>query len=97
MTKKLISIVYRAFSQGDITMSRPQVYETDKSDEELCEMVFHQTNTYHGDFWDAHELPANRSHTALSVGDSVIIDGAEWTCEDFGFTKRDSGHIQPVA
>jgi hypothetical protein len=97
MTKKLISIVYRAFGDGDIAMTKPYFYETTESDEVLCEMVFHQTNTYQGDLWDAIELPADRTHTALSVGDSVIIDGTEWTCEDIGFTKRESGHIQPVA
>lgn len=100
MTKKLVSIVYRAFSDGDIATTKPVVIETYKykTDEDLCEQVFVQTNTYYGEIWDALQpLPENRSHTALSVGDSVIIDGVEWTCEALGWKRRGDGHRQDVA
>lgn len=98
MTKKLVSIVYKAFDDGLVTMTKPVFIETDKSDNALCEQVFHQTNTYQGPIWDAMQpLPENRTHTALSVGDSVIIDGVEFTCEDIGFERRGDGHRQHVA
>lgn len=98
MTKKLVSIVYKAFKDGRLTMTKPVFIETDKSDEALCEQVFHETNTYQGPIWDAMQpLPEDRGHTALSVGDSVIITGVEFTCEEFGFKRRGDGHRQHVA
>ena len=46
------------------------------------------TNLYAGKVWDAVEsvMPAERSHTALSVGDFVSIDGRTYRCADLGFT-----------
>jgi len=61
-------------------------------DEEILEMLFHQTNTYSGDVWDKYfkdKMPENRSHTALSVGDRVRIerdgDSSLYVCADFGW------------
>jgi hypothetical protein len=61
-------------------------------DEEILEMLFHQTNTYSGDVWDKYfkdKMPENRSHTALSVGDKVTIerneDKSTYVCADFGW------------
>lgn len=54
----------------------------------VCEMVFHSTNTYQGDLWDALQpLPEDRTHTALCVGDEVTIDGQTYRCDDFGFSE----------
>lgn len=60
----------------------------DESDLEFCERVFANTNLYAGKVWDAVEsvMPAERSHTALSVGDFVSIDGRTYRCADLGFT-----------
>lgn len=55
---------------------------------ELCERVFHETNIYEGNFWDAIQpLPEKRSHTALSMGDVVIVNGDRYSCEEIGFKK----------
>ncbi len=59
------------------------------SDHDIAEHLFMNTNTYCGAVWDAIEkvLPANRSHTALSMGDLVEIDGRVYRCEAVGFKK----------
>ncbi len=57
------------------------------SDAQVCEAVFHQTNTYRGDLWDAIQpLPSpRRTHTALSVGDEVTVRGTTYRCEPAGW------------
>ena len=59
----------------------------DLSDEQVCEAVFHQTNTYRGDLWDAIQplLSPRRTHTALSVGDEVTVRGITYRCEPAGW------------
>lgn len=52
----------------------------------VAETVFAHTNFYAGYVWDAMQpLPEPRPHTALSVGDVVIVDGLALYCDDFGF------------
>jgi hypothetical protein len=54
----------------------------------LCEFLFRDTNTYRGSLWDLLQpLPENRTHTALSVGDEVTIDGLTYRCADLGFVR----------
>ena len=59
----------------------------DLSDWQVCEAVFHQTNTYRGDLWDAIQplLSPRRTHTALSVGDEVTVRGTTYRCEPAGW------------
>lgn len=56
-------------------------------DKTICEQVFADTNRYEGAIWEAMRevMPAERSHTALSVGDKVSIDGRTYRCEPIGF------------
>ena len=63
-------------------------FDLHENDLSFCERVFANTNTYQGQVWSALEphLPATRSHTALSVGDLVSIDGRTYRCADLGFT-----------
>jgi hypothetical protein len=57
-------------------------------DEMVCEFVFRDTNTYSGSLWDLLQpLPEDRTHTALSVDDTVEIDGRVWRCADIGFER----------
>jgi hypothetical protein len=54
----------------------------------LCEFVFRDTNTYSGNLWTLLQpLPEERTHTAMSVGDEVTIDGRTYRCEDIGFKE----------
>jgi hypothetical protein len=57
------------------------------SDWLICEELFKETNTYAGKLWDAlqYSIPANRTHTALSVGDEIDIDGTVYRCEPVGW------------
>jgi hypothetical protein len=55
--------------------------------EQVCEMVYRDTNLYCGTVWDALQpvLPTDRTHTALSEGDHVTVDGDRYRCAEFGF------------
>jgi hypothetical protein len=55
----------------------------------VCAMLFSQTNLYKGHLWDLLEtvLPENRTHTALSVGDEVTVDGVTHRCQPVGWLE----------
>jgi hypothetical protein len=61
------------------------------SHNQICDIVFEQTNLYQGALWNVLEpaLPADRTHTALSVGDEVTIfnhnTGFTYRCAHFGW------------
>jgi hypothetical protein len=60
-------------------------------DKKWCEEIFSNTNNYSGSLWSVIEplLPANRTHTALSVGDEITISNLyssrTYRCDDFGW------------
>lgn len=60
-----------------------------ESDMQLLNMVYQDTNIYAGRIWDLlqDKLPFDRTHTALSVGDAVAIDGTTYVVKDFGFEE----------
>lgn len=60
----------------------------EQTDLELCERIYANTNLYQGVIWDTLQavIPADRPHTALSVGDLVSIDGRKYVCADIGFS-----------
>ena len=54
----------------------------------ICERLFRDTNLYEGEFWNLLQpLPEDRTHTAMSVGDEVIINGRTYRCADVGFEE----------
>ena len=55
----------------------------------LCEGIYQNTNLRAGGYWDIIQpkLSAFRTHTAISVGDEIEIDGQVYICADFGFEK----------
>jgi hypothetical protein len=61
-------------------------------DEQICDSIFHVTNMQEGELWELIEsvMPENRSHTSLSVGDQVVVDGEIYTCANFGWKKNDA-------
>lgn len=60
--------------------------EDSMSIDQICEAVYRDTNWYEGSVWDAMQpLPELRSHTALSIGDVVSVNGIEMLCSEFGF------------
>lgn len=59
----------------------------------ILEDIFAATNTYGDkipDLWAAIQplLSEHRTHTALSVGDRIAIDGTVWMCDHFGWVKE---------
>ncbi len=54
---------------------------------EICEKVFSDTNRYEGKVWDIIQplLSNERTHTALSVGDEVEVDGHAFRCDSVGW------------
>lgn len=96
---KQVKVTYQAFS--DIP-NRPAKSKTcfgfmwsdnldTATDLQICEIVFEATNIQHGALWnyfiDKDLLPKNRTHTSLSVGDEVAINGRRYVCESLGFEE----------
>lgn len=50
-------------------------------------LIYCDTNLYQGYFWDLLEknLRSTRTHTALSVGDEVEINGTTYRCAEVGW------------
>lgn len=63
--------------------------ENQVTDIEILEKIYRDTNLYSGIIWELIEeiLPPNRPHTALSVGDWIVIDGKTYECDDFGWKE----------
>ena len=63
---------------------------------QFCEVVYHVTNTQSGDLWTVIQpsLSATRTHTSISVGDEIEIDGQVYICADFGFEKIEDVEIK---
>lgn len=98
-----ITVTWKAFSNNDpkrlqdfadagrspVTSRTIEASTADGVDHyQLCEFLFRDTNTYQGSLWNLLQpLPEDRTHTAMSVGDEVTIDGHTYRCADFGFEK----------
>ena len=81
-----IKIIWSAFGH-----SHSLEFEDDSwyvNDLAVCEMAFRDTNLYSGPIWDLIEdkLPIGRSHTALSVGDYVVVNGNAYRCNNLGWS-----------
>jgi hypothetical protein len=63
---------------------------------QFLEVVYKVTNTYSGELWKVIEpkLSATRTHTSISVGDEVEIDGQVYVVADFGFEKIEDVEIK---
>lgn len=98
-----ITVTWKAFNNNDpkrlqdfadagrvpVTSRTIEVAEADGADPyHVCELLFSDTNKYQGSLWDLLQpLPENRTHTAMSVGDEVTIDGRTFRCVDIGFEE----------
>lgn len=98
-----ITITWKAFNTTDpkrlqdfgltgrtpVTSKTIEIAEADGADPyHVCELLFSDTNKYQGSLWDLLQpLPENRTHTAMSVGDEVTIDGRTFRCADIGFEE----------
>lgn len=92
---KTVAIKWKAFG-GDASISF-LLDDLGVSDLDICEGIYKDTNTYSGSAWDSlikPLLPADRTHTALSVGDEVTIDGVTYICADMGFLPIEEADIR---
>ena len=101
MTQK-IKITWKAF--GD----KPEIWRFSSSVEietefpenithdQICEIIYADTNQYQGYTWNMIQpkLSETRTHTALSIGDEVEIDGTTYVVADFGFVKKEEAEIK---
>jgi hypothetical protein len=64
--------------------------------DQFLNVVYRVTNLYSGNLWDIIQpkLSETRTHTALSIGDEVEIDGQVYIVADFGFEKIEDVEIQ---
>ena len=102
MTK--VKVTWKAFGDkpqigrfvSSVEFTLPEVVSKTVSDEHICETIFKQTNLYSGPVWDVIQplLSATRTHTALSVGDEVEIDGVAYICADLGFIKVSDAEVR---
>lgn len=69
---------------------------TDENRDQFFGVVYQQTNTYQGNLWSIIEpkLSPFRTHTALSIGDEIEVDGQVYICADFGFEKIEDVEIK---
>jgi hypothetical protein len=92
MTSNTAKIIYSAFlREADQVAAEVEIDISDCGiidDLELCEALYRATNLYEGELWNRMQpLPENRTHTALSVGDVVVIRGTGYLCSMIGFQK----------
>jgi hypothetical protein len=71
-------------------------FTTDSLNIGFCERIYKATNIYSGQLWDIIQplLSETRTHTAISVGDEIEIDGQVYICADFGFEKIEDVEIK---
>jgi hypothetical protein len=81
---KNVTTTWKAFGKPTYSVI---MIENDMADLEICEELFKATNLRAGWLWDAlqYDIPADRTHTALSVGDEIDIDGTIYRCAPIGW------------
>ncbi len=64
-------------------------YQIEGNDFEWLNYLYECTNLHQGKMWNTYfdgKMPENRSHTSLSVGDQIVLDGREYVCEMVGWS-----------
>ena len=102
MTK--VKVTWKAFGNKPeinryisfVEFELPEVVSKTVSDQHICEQIYKQTNTYGGPVWEIIQpkLSAFRTHTSISIGDEIEIDGQVYICADFGFEKIEDVEIK---
>ena len=84
--QRTVKITWKAFGRAT---SAEIALESTLEPEVICDMTYRATNLYEGAVWDLIEpvLDARRTHTALSVGDEVEVDGVIFRCERIGWAR----------
>lgn len=79
-----VTVTWKAFGKPTYTVI---MIEDEMTDLEICEGLFEATNLRDGRLWDAlqYRIPADRTHTALSVGDEIDVNGTVYRCAPIGW------------
>ena len=101
-----IKISWKAFGDkpeigryaSTVEIEMPEVVGKFASNKQICEQIFHQTNTYSGPIWDAikPKMAETRTHTSISIGDEIDIDGQVYICADVEFIKKEDAEIRKI-
>jgi hypothetical protein len=87
-----IKISWKAFEpRGDRQHTSVSFsYDAETTDNVLLNAIFRDTNLYCGEIWEIIQpkLSELRTHTALSVGDEIEIDGRVYLCENIGWKQQ---------
>jgi len=69
---------------------------TDANRDDFFNVLYRNTNLYNGNLWNIIEplLSPTRTHTALSIGDKIKIDGIAYIISDCGFIKIENAEIK---
>lgn len=99
-----VKITWKAFGDkpeagrfiSSVEIELPEVVTKTVTDQHICEQISKQTNLYQGPLWETIQpkLSATRTHTSISIGDEIEIDGQVYICADFGFEKIEDVEIQ---
>lgn len=97
-----ITITWKAFGNrqnrqiSSVTIDIPNDFVAPKLRKSVLESIYADTNLYQGFFWNLIEpkLSPNRTHTSLSVGDEITIDGQTYVCANFGWLKVEDANVE---
>jgi hypothetical protein len=69
---------------------------TDSNRDDFFNVLYRNTNLYNGNLWNLIEplLSPTRTHTALSIGDKIAVDGTAYLVADCGFIKEENADIK---
>jgi hypothetical protein len=93
-----VKVTYKAFGNPKtIDVIVPDVVAKYVTPQQFCEQIYKQTNTYNGPLYEQIiEKGEGRTHTSLSVGDEIEINGQVYICADFGFEKIEDVEIKTI-
>jgi hypothetical protein len=99
-----VKITWKAFGESaesgrfisSVEFELAEVVTKTVTDQHICEQIYKQTNLYQGPLWETIQpkLSATRTHTSISIGDEIEIDGQVYICADFGFEKIEDVEIK---
>jgi hypothetical protein len=101
-----VKITWKAFGDkpeigrfiSSVEFELAEVVTKTVTDQHICEQIYKQTNLYQGPLWETIQpkLSETRTHTSISVGDEIEIDGQVYICADFGFEKIEDVEIKKI-
>lgn len=97
-----ITITWKAFGNrqnrqvSSVTIEVPNDFVAPQFHTSILNDIYKDTNFYRGFYWNLiqPQLSPTRTHTSLSIGDEITIDGQTYVCADFGWLKVENATIK---